>query len=371
MKRQISSIDMHFIVKELEQLKDTRIGKTYQPEQNLIVFSLYKTNAGKRLLKINIGQSIFIADEKEDFGDTLGFGMFLRKHLDGCFFIDVEQIKPERIIKIMFKSKEGMKFLYIEFFGRGNAILCNEHDVILNALEHHDFRERSVKPKLKYVYPIMNYNLFELKQEDLKGILLNSRKESIIVSLATDLGLGGLYSEEVCLLSSIDKNINPKNISEKQLHLILNSIKKIISQKIEAKAVVENGNIIDFIPFDFMFYSDKKYDKKGLESFNSAVAYFYSQFKEIKETEYDRKLKSLQRIMEQQKLTIEELKKEEKESREKGESIYHNYQIIKEIIEEINKASKKYSWKDIKEKLKNHKFIKEVNEKDRKVVVEI
>ena len=371
MKKQLSSVDLNFLIKELLQLKDSRIDKIYQPEQNLIVFSLHKASAGKRILVINIGQSIFIADEKEDFGETLGFGMFLRKHLDGCFLTDIEQLKPERILKFTFKAKEDRKYLYIEFFGKGNAILCNEHGVILNALEHHDFRERSVKPKLKYVYPIMGYNLFDLNEKDLNDLFKNSKKESAVISLATELGLGGLYSEEVCLLSNMDKSISPKNINEKQIHSILNSIKKIINHNIEAKIVIENGDVIDFVPFDFVFYSDKKYEKKGFESFNSAVAYFYSQFKEVKETEYDKKLKSLQRIIEQQKLTIEELKKEEKESREKGEAIYHNYQLIKEVLEELNKASKKYSWKEINEKLKGHKFIKEVNEKERKVVVEV
>ncbi|MBI2655803.1 NFACT family protein [Candidatus Woesearchaeota archaeon] len=371
MKKQLSSIDLHFLAKEFGQLKDTRIDKIYQPEQNLIVFSLHKASSGKRILVINIGQSIFIAEEKEDFGETLGFGMFLRKHLDGFFLTGIEQLKPERILKFTFKAKEEEKYLYIEFFGKGNAILCNENNVILNALEHHDFRERSVKPKLKYVYPIMSYNLFDLKENDSINLFKNSKKESVIVSLATELGLGGLYSEEVCLLGNVDKNTNPANIDEKQMHSILNSIKKIISHDIEAKAVIENVNVIDFIPFDFVFYSDKRYEKKGFDSFNSAVAYFYSQFKEVKETEYDRKLKSLQHIIGQQKLTIEEMKKEEKESREKGEAIYHNYQMIKEVLEELNKASKKYSWKEIKEKLKGHKTIKEVNEKERKVVVEV
>ena len=65
------------------------------------------------------------------------------------------------------------------------------------------------------------------------------------------------------------------------------------------------------------------------------------------------------------------MKKEEKESREKGEAIYHNYQLIKEVLDELRRASKKYSWKEIKEKLKEHKTIKEVNEKERKVVVEV
>ena len=371
MKKQLSSIDLNFLLKELEQLKDSRIDKIYQPEQNLLVLSLYKTNSGKKLLRINIGQSLYLTEEKESFQETLGFGMFLRKHLDGYFLADIGQIKPERILKFTFKAKEDGKYLYIEFFGRGNAILCNEHGVILNALEHHDFRERSVKPKLKYVYPMMSYNLFELKENDLSEIFKNSKKDTVVTSLATELGLGGLYSEEVCLLSNIDKNINSKNINEKQIQSITNSIKRIISHDIGAKVVIENDNVIDFVPFDFMFYSDKKYERKGFESLNLAVAYFYSKFKEVKETEYDKKLKSLQRIIEQQKLTIEELKREEKESREKGETIYHHYQLIKEVLEEINKASKKYSWKEIKEKLKGHNTIKEINERERKVVVEV
>ena len=75
--------------------------------------------------------------------------------------------------------------------------------------------------------------------------------------------------------------------------------------------------------------------------------------------------------METQKAKIEEMKREEKELREKGELIYHKYNLIKEVLDELNKASKKYSWKEIKEKLKGHKIIKEINEKDRKVVVEV
>lgn len=371
MKKQLSSLDLHFILQEIKPLENSRIDKIYHPEQNMLILCFYKTNAGKNLLRINIGQGIYIVDEKEVYSETLGFGMFLRKHLDGYFLVDIEQIKPERILKFTFKSKEGRKYLYMEFFGKGNAILCDEHDVILNALEHHEFRERVVKPRLKYVYPVMSYNLFELKEEKLKEMFRNSKRESIVVSLATELGLGGLYAEEVCLLSKIDKNINPKNINEKQTQSIISSIKKIINQRIEAKVISENSNVIDFIPFDMKFYEDEKYKKQEFPSFSEAASYFYSQFMEVKESEYDKKLRSMQRIMEQQKQTIEELRKEEKEFREKGELIYHNYNLVKEVLEEINKAGRKYSWKEIKERLKGHKIIKEINEKDRKIVVEV
>ena len=368
MKKQLSSLDLHFLLKEFEVLKDSRIDKIHQPENSVLVFIFYKTNSGKKILRIDIGKSLFLAEEKDE-GETLGFGMLLRKHLDGYTLYEISQIEPERIIKLSFRIKDNEKFLYLEFFGKGNSILCDEHNVIINALEHHDFRERSVRPKLKYVYPMMNYNLFDLNENDLENLFKNSKRDTIITSLATELGLGGIYSEEACLLSNIDKNINPKNIDERQLQSTMSSIKKIINKKMDAKVVYEENNIVDFIPFDFEFYKNNK--KKDFGTFNDSVSFFYSQFKEIKETEFDRKLKSLQRIMRQQKNTIEELRKEERESREKGELIYHNYNLIKEILEEINKASKKYSWKEIKEKLKGHKIIKEVNEKERKVVVEV
>ncbi len=370
MKKQISAIDLHYLLKELEVLTNSRIDKIYQPEKETIIFSLHKTNLGKKLLRIDIGKATYILEEKEAYEEILGFGQFLRKYLDGHFLTDIEQIEPERILKLSFKIKDDKKHLYLEFFGKGNAILCNEHNIIINALEHHEFRERVVKPKLKYVYPIMSYNLFEIGKKQLEELFKNSKKESIVVSLATELGLGGLYSEETCLLSNIDKSIKPQNIEEKQLHSILNSIKKIMHNKIGAKVVFdENNNIVDAIPFDLKFY--EKHKKQEFKTFSEAVSYFYSQFKEIKESAADRKIKELQRIIETQKQTIGQLRKEEHELRQKGELVYHNYNLIKEVLEEINKASKKYSWKEIKEKLKEHKIIKEVNEKERKVVVEV
>ena len=367
MKKQLSSLDAHSLAKELSQLKGSKIDKMYQPEEDLIIFSFYKTNAGKKILKIKVGISAYLINEKENYDETLGFGMFLRKHLDGFFLENAEQLEPERILKFTFKIKDEKKFFYIEFFGKGNAILCNENNAILNALEHHDFRERSIRPKLKYVYPMMNHNLFELK--DLNIIFKNSKKDSVVTCLAIELGLGGLYAEEVCSLSHADKTINPKNVDDKTIKLIYDSLDKIISKEIDAYVILENDLVIDVIPFDMEFY--KGNDKKKFLSFSEALSFFYLQFREVKETEFDKKLKNLQRIIEEQKQTIEALGKAKIELREKGELFLHNYDLIKEILDELNKASKKYSWKEIKEKVKGHNLIKELNEEDRKVIVEL
>lgn len=370
MKKQLSSVDLCYLAEELQVLKDSRIDKVYQPEKYIIIFSLYKTNVGKKLLKVDIGKTIFIAEEKEDYDEILGFGQLLRKYLDGFFLYEIKQLKPERILKLSFKAKEDKKKLYLEFFGKGNAILCNEHDIIINALEHHEFRERVVKPKLKYVYPVMSYNLFDLKEDDLEKMFKNSKKENIVTSLATELGLGGVYSEEVCLSAKMDKNINPEKTDNSSIKLILNSIKRIISNKIDPYIVLdEKQGFIDVIPFEFEYYKNSQ--KNTFKTFSEAVSSFFSHFKERKETQFDKTLKSLQYVIEQQKHTIEELRKEEHELRKKGELIYENYSIIKEVLDEIIKASEKFSWKEIKEKIKGHKIIKEVDDKERKIIVDI
>src|SRR3989338_7663865 len=135
MKKQLSSIDLHYLVKELQALKDSRIDKIYQPEKELIVFSLYKTNAGKRLLRIDIGKSIFIAEEKESYEEILGFGQFLRKHIDGYFLTEMEQINPERIIKLTFRANEEKKFLYEEIIGFGQFLRKHIDGYFLTEME--------------------------------------------------------------------------------------------------------------------------------------------------------------------------------------------------------------------------------------------
>jgi len=98
----------------------------------------------------------------------------------------------------------------LEFLGKGNVILCDNDDVIIDCLIRHKFRERSIIPKEKYKYPNMEYDVFNLNKKNLIDLFKNSKKDKIVTSFAVELGLGGVYSEEVCLLSNIDKNSKVK-----------------------------------------------------------------------------------------------------------------------------------------------------------------
>jgi predicted ribosome quality control (RQC) complex YloA/Tae2 family protein len=372
MKTQLISLDLHFLLNEIKQLEGSRVDQIYSKGKEEIYFQFFKSGSGKKVLRVILGKSIFLASEKDTDEAPSEFCMLLRKHLEGKFLDSIIQLEPERILKFALKTKEEARNLYIEFFGGGNIILCNEQDVIINSLIQHKFKDRLVAPKEKYVHPHMGYNIFNLNKTDLSGLLKKSSKDKVITCLAVELGLGGIYSEEVCLLAEVDKNKKPGEVSNKEEDNIIKSIKKIISSKSSSKIIYKDKEAVDVVPIDFEFYNG--YEANNFSDFNSALEeYFTKEVKIIKKDESasTKQINELKRIIEEQKATLENMKGKENEDREKAELIYSNYQLIKEVLDEINKASKKYSWQEIKAKLKGHKIIKDLDVKDKLVVVDI
>ena len=370
--KQIASLELHFLVNELKYLENSRVDKIYNSGKEEIYIQFHKSNVGKKILRIIVGKALFITEEKSVDESPSGYCMMLRKHLEGKFLDSIEQLEPERILQLVFKTKNETKKLYLEFLGKGNLILCNEDGIIIDCLVHHKFRDRTVFPKEKYKYPSMEYNLFDINKTELSNLFKNSKKDKIITSLATELGLGGVYSEEVCLLSNIDKSALPKEIDDNMIKNIINSIKKLISKKNKTKPqiIYKNKEPIDAVPIDLELYRDL--EKKKFLSYSEALLGYYALELNLikkKDSPYAKKIKELKWIMAEQEVTLNELKVKETENRKKGEIIYNNYQMIKDILDEINKASKKYSWKEIKEKLKGHKVVKDVDVKEKKVVI--
>ena len=367
--KQLSSLELHFVLKELKELEGSRIDKIRQPEKNTLIIVFYKSNAGKSTLHISVGKSIFLAQEKESGHETLGFGMFLRRHIDGRFLESIEQIKPERIIRLTFGSKKEKLHLFLEFFGGGNAILCSEDGMIMDSLQKHEFKDRTISPKTKYKNPKTKYNLYGLELDDLFDLLKNSGKNNIVTCLAVELGLGGTYAEEICLQEGIGKEKGPKTLGASEISSIFSSIKKLLSRKIQAQAVLENQAPIDAVPFPLKYYENLI--SRNFESFSQSLEFLHINQKQASESEIDKRIRGLNRIIGEQQLAIEILKQEEIDLRSKGEIIYHKYALVKGTMEQITKASSKLSWNQIKEKLASHAFIKKIDERFKIIEIEL
>ena len=371
MAKQLSSLDMHFILKEFKELEGSRADRIYSSGKEEIYIQLHKSNVGKKIIRVLVGRAIFAAEAKIIDETPSGFCMLLRKHLEGKFFDSIQQLEPERIFKLAFKSKEESRTLYIEFFGKGNVILCNGEVIILDSLIHHQFKDRNVAPKEKYKHPIMAYNFFDINEKRLSDLFKNSKKDKLVTSLAVELGLGGVYSEEICALSGIDKSIKPADVPQQKIKKFLAIIKKLVKSKINAQIVYKDKLAVDVIAIELDFYKD--YEKKEFSSFSAALEHYFTSEAQLvkKDSPYAKKTNEIMRIITEQETAIKEMQAKEEEIRKNGELIYGNYALIKEILTELNKAKGKYSWEEIKEKLKGHKIIKEVNSRERKIIVDI
>jgi predicted ribosome quality control (RQC) complex YloA/Tae2 family protein len=369
MKTSLASLEVHYLVKEFQFLVGGRIDNIYNPKKEEFILQFFVSGKGKHIIRMISGKLIYLASAKSPAEAPSGFCMFLRKHLGNSRLRSVKQLESERIVEFVFEKAEKKK-LIVELFGKGNVLLCDENDVILSALVYHKWKDREIRAKGKYSYPKRNYNIFELELSELKKLFQESDKE-LVKCLASELGLGGPYSEEACLLSDVDKGISPSSLDDKEINKLFKSIKKLVDNKIKPLTVYLKEEVRDIVPFELKVYGDL--EKKSFKTYNEAFDnYFLEDVKEEKpKTKHEKEIDKLNRRMGQQKQTIKELGDKEIKERGKADLVYKNYELVNEIIAELRKATKKYDWKEIKKKLEGHKVVKSVNSKDKTVEIEI
>lgn len=372
LKTQISSIELYYLTKELEILENAKVDQIYQLGKKDYILQFHKTGIGKLRLRIIVPGFTYLTDYKPEVEAPKGFCMTLRKHLSNSRLRSIKQLGFERILELCFETREDKRFIYLELFSKGNIVFCKEDLTIIQAVEMQRWKDRTVRPGLKYEYPLREYNILELKKQQLKSLLAESHKE-IVKLLAIDLGLGGVYSEEILVMAGIDKE--KKELDDKEITGLSNALKNIKTKEIKPAIVFKQDDIVkDIVPFDLACYKDMK--TQHAETYNKAFDMILSEEEkeaEKKETtsKYEEKLRKVRSMIEIQEKSVKNLQKTGSESTEAGEFIYNNYQCIDDILKELRKAREKYSWKEIKEKLKDHKVIKEIREKEGKIVVEI
>lgn len=374
MKDRISSVELSFIVRELQEIIGAKLDKAYQPEEDEILLQLHKTGVGKKLLRIVSGKAMFLSGGKEAAGEPSGFCMLLRKRLGGGRISEILQLGAERIVLIRFSVKEKEMRLYAELFGQGNVVLCDESLSIIGAVTYAKMKDRTIRPRETYKYPKREVNIFNLGHDGLKQALENSDKESLVKSLALDVGLGGEFGEAACILSGVDKDADPKNISEGDASKINETINMILRHEIEAHAIIKEGVAAQAVPF-LLPGMGKGNDiaARTCESFSDAIDKLFAE-KTKDEKKKNRKpssLERIERIILQQEEQIKALIEREEQEKRKGEAIFSSYQTVDSVLKEISKALSKHSWEEIRRRTKGHKLIKDVSGKDKTVTIEI
>src|SRR3989344_4626876 len=105
-KPQISGVELHAIVAELQAFNDSKIVQVYESENSEYFIELYNRTSGKNMLRIIPGKYLYLTAQKPKMESPSGFCMFLRKHLINAIIETFEQIEAQRIVKIIVRRKE-------------------------------------------------------------------------------------------------------------------------------------------------------------------------------------------------------------------------------------------------------------------------
>ena len=335
--RELTSLDLYFVKQELMNLIGAKVDKIYQPDENTLILQLHKE--GKQLIKVILPNSIFLAKEKSA-GRQLNFSIFLRKHLSNCRLTSIVQKDFERILELEFQLNDK-RILIIELFSKGNIIFCDSSYNIISALKEQTWKDRTIKKNELYKYPPAKTNPFDLSLNRLAKAIIESKKDSIVKTLAIDLSFSGIYAEEICLASNIDKNKIP--INDLEIKNIYATIQKIKNLKINPNAINHEA-----FPFELKLYENKEkvYFPTFSEAIEENIAYQPPRLSKEKE--------KLTKLLEIQKKQLEHIKLVIEEETEKANLIYNNYQLINSLLQQ----------RDL-DKMKQDSLVKEINKKDK------
>jgi predicted ribosome quality control (RQC) complex YloA/Tae2 family protein len=361
MKQKLSALDLNYLIEEFKVLEGGKVDKIYQLNKKVFYFKFFVTGEGNKLMKLLIPDLMYFTN-KNFYSERRppGYCSFLRKYLDNAWIKGIKQHGFDRIIEIFFEKnvyeddelQKKEYVLIIELFNPGNMILCKGDYTILSPLNGKDWSNRSIRKGLKYEFPPEMINVFNLDYKEFEKLIKGSNKENIVKTLAMDLGLGGVYAEEVCC-GVVDKE--EKNISD--FKKLFDSFKELINR--DKKPVIYNSK--KGFPFPLKSFEG---EYKEYDSFNEVIDTLIVE----KKKKFRNKFTN---IIKKQKENLVKIEKQAQECSEIGNKIYSNYQRINSLLYEINKLREEDGWEAVKEKYKGSKVVKKIDSKEGKVVIEI
>ena len=362
----MSNVDIYTVSDELNNLlSGARVDKSFQPTNDIVVMRFHVPGTGRVDLVMQCGSRIHTTQYPLENPTTPpSFPMLLRKRIKGAHVESITQHNFDRVIKIRVK-KDKYYTIIVELFDKGNIILLDDEDNIIQPLKRKQLSERDISSKREYVFPKeRGINPIEVTKEELSELFKNADSDAVR-TLAMN-GLGSLYAEEIIQRANntveIDKNTPTSQLSDKQIAEIHNSMQELFDNLKDGSIkpqIVKKDSKEDVVPLDLIKYDD--FEKTFYNDFNEACDEFYSKkvnstIKNVKEAAWNKKVKKFEKRLNLQQETLDNFEKTIKESKHKGEVIYSNYPTIENIINVVNNAwSNDYSFKEIGKILKKAK----------------
>ncbi|MEM2121678.1 MAG: NFACT family protein [Candidatus Woesearchaeota archaeon] len=353
--KHLTSYELMKLVEEIGFLINSRFEKAFQ--ENDEIYLRFDTKP-KTILKISIPNYICIT--KDSPKDFIGVSKTIRALFKNQRLISIKQLNFDRILELGFNTKK----IIIELFDKGNIVICDNEDKILFLLRNENLN-RKFKTGEKYAVPEKIDPFLISKNEFLEAF--NNKNKELVKFLASDLGFGGVYAEELCLNSCIDKN--KRFLSDEEVEILLSKIQELKKRDKKPMIVYENNIPIDAVPVELKFYEGK--ERVFFEDYSSALEEFY---KITKKEVVDKEEEKILKAIEIQKQGINKIIEEQKEIDFVINFIYQNFQELNQLFEIVRKIIKEpITNKEKEEKIKStNKFnICEINFKEKFLILEV
>ncbi|MDO5823747.1 ribosome rescue protein RqcH [Methanobrevibacter sp.] len=364
--KSMSNVDIYAISDELNNLlSGARVDKSFQPTNDIVVMRFHVPGTGRVDLVMQCGSRIHTSQYPLENPTTPpSFPMLLRKRIKGAHVESIKQHNFDRVVEIKVK-KDKYYTIIVELFDKGNIILLDDENNIIQPLKRKQLSSRDISSKREYRFPEeRGINSIAVDEDGLKELFKNTEMD-VVRTLAMN-GLGSLYAEEIIQRANenieIGKNTPASQLADEQIIEIYKSFRELfdnLRQGLIKPQIVKQDSKEDVVPLELIKYDS--FEKNYFDNFNEACDEFYSKkvnstIKDVKEAAWNKKVKKFEKRLNLQQETLDNFTKTIEESQNKGEVIYSNYSTIENIINVVNSArSKNYSFKEIGKILKDAK----------------
>ncbi len=271
----LSGFDIFAIITELKgKLLGSRVKKIYRKGRT---FHFVLTKETNYTLVIAPNQ-IHLTNYKGNYPlDPGNFCMLLRKSLTGARLEGIEQHGFDRIVEIKFirAKKEQTRYVIGELFSNGNLILLNENFGIIAPFRREEWKARTIREKLPYNYPPETRDLQKLSLADFSN-LLSEEKSDVVRTLASKLGFGGLYAEEICARAGIQKDKKNFALSKTEIEKIYSNALNLFDEVTRSPypvQIIKNDIALEVSPIKLVQFPET--ELKRFNSFNEACDEFF------------------------------------------------------------------------------------------------
>jgi len=377
MKEEMSSVDIRYIIRELQTVVGSRVDKVYHDRDEIRI--KLRTKEGRADLILQAGKRIHLTTYiKAAPKSPSSFTMLLRKHLSGGFIDAIEQHQFDRIVKI----RVGEYTLIGELFRRGNVVLVDFENRIVAALRYEEYKDRAIKPKAEYVFPPARENPLDVSFERFLELMRENEELELVRALARKLNMGGMYAEEISRRAGFEKTTPVRELGDDDLRKVYEAMLGTFNDEPRPNIVYRDGSMHDVVPIELRIYDGL--ERRYFNTFSEALdEYFGKLTLEKARIEQTRKLearkKQFMTTLRKQEEMLKGFKDAAEKNQEIGDLIYANYSTVERLIREFKEATERLGWDEFWRRIEEGKkagnpvavMVKGIDPREKAVVVEL